>query len=67
MVKHLLLDNIHIYDKTYNKRLGTEGSHYSRERGFWLVGDASQPLVQDPRRPLPSTKKHDVERGEDMK
>ncbi|MCM3768388.1 hypothetical protein [Neobacillus niacini] len=67
MVKHLLLDKIHIYEKKYDKRLGTEGSFYSSERGFWLLGDTMLPLVEDSRRPLPSTKKHDVERGEDMK
>lgn len=67
MAKHLLLDNIYIYDNKYDKKLGTEGSRYSTERGFWLIENTSEPLVLDGRRPLPSTKKHDVERGEDLK
>jgi hypothetical protein len=67
MVKHLLLENIHIYDRKYDKKSGTEGSKYSPERGYWLDINTSQPLVQNPKRPLPSTKKHDAERGEDLK
>ncbi|SFL61393.1 hypothetical protein SAMN04487943_102458 [Gracilibacillus orientalis] len=67
MVKHLLLDNIHIYEKKSDKFEGTEGSFYSSKRGFWLEKVSTNPLVQDPRRPLPSSKKHDVERGEDKK
>ncbi|MFY2154933.1 hypothetical protein ACOSZF_04470 [Cytobacillus firmus] len=67
MAKHLLLDNIYIYEQKHDKKMGTVGSQYSPERGFWLIEKNSQPLVQDPRKPLPSTKKHDVERGEDLK
>ncbi|RKN62264.1 hypothetical protein [Bacillus sp. S66] len=67
MAKHLLLEKIHIYDRNHDKQSGTENSKYSLERGFWLDTHTSQPLVQNPRRPLPSTKKHDVERGEDLK
>ncbi|HDR7414566.1 MULTISPECIES: hypothetical protein [Bacillus cereus group] len=67
MARHLLLEKIHIYDRNHDKQLGTENSKYSLERGFWLDIHTSQPLVQNPRRPLPSTKKHDVERGEDLK
>jgi hypothetical protein len=67
MTKHILLDKIHIYEKKYDKKSGTEGSMYSPERGFWLDKNTIQPLVLNPKRPLPSTKKHDVERGEDLK
>ncbi|MFE4115798.1 hypothetical protein [Priestia sp. YIM B13448] len=67
MSKHLLLENIHIYTKNYNRKLGTDGSIYSLERGYWINNNTSLPLVNDPNRPLPSTKKHDVERGEDLK
>ena len=67
MAKHILLDKIHIYEKNYDKRSGTEDSMYSTEKGYWLDNSTIQPLVLNPKRPLPSTKKHDVERGEDQK
>ncbi|MGG3434907.1 hypothetical protein ABER60_11990 [Heyndrickxia coagulans] len=67
MAKHILLDKIHIYEKKYDKSSGTEGSIYSPERGYWIENNSFQPLVLNPKRPLPSTKKHDIERGEDQK
>jgi len=48
-------------------RVDMDGAKYSLERGYWIINNTSLPLVQDPNRPLPSTKKHDVERGEDLK
>lgn len=67
MAKHILLDKIYIYEKKYDKKSGTEDSMYSLERGYWLDKSTIQPLVLSPKRPLPSSKKHDVERGEDLK
>lgn len=67
MSKHLLLKKIHIYEKNSDRKSGTEGSEYSTKRGFWVDTNTVQPLVLNPKRPLPSSKKHDVERGEDLK
>lgn len=67
MSKHLLLDKIHVYGKKHDKREGTEGAHYSDEKGYWLEDGSFTPLVNNSRRPLPSTKKADAERGEDKK
>lgn len=67
MKKHLLLTNIHFYETSDNRIEGTEGSYYSKEKGYWLINNTNTPLVQDSKRPLPSTKKHDIERGEDRK
>lgn len=67
MTKHILLDKIHIYEKNYDRKLGIENSMYIQERGYWLEKDTIQPLVLSSKRPLPSTKKNDVERGEDLK
>lgn len=67
MAKHILLDKIHIYEKKYDRKSGTEDSIYSPERGYWVNKSSIHPLVLNPKRPLPSTKKADVERGEDLK
>lgn len=67
MNKHLLLNNIHIYDIARDRTSGTQNSNYSNELGYWYDINSNQPLVNNPKRPLPSSKKHDVERGEDQK
>lgn len=67
MAKHILLDKIHIYEKNYDRKSGIENAMYVQERGYWLENDTIQPLVLNSKRPLPSSKKHDVERGEDLK
>ena len=42
-------------------------SYYDEILGLWVDADSRIPLIYDPNRPRPKTKKEDVETGEDQK
>jgi len=45
------------------------GCRYDNSLGAWILTDSNEFLVKsnDPDRPRPTTKKHDLETGEDLK
>jgi hypothetical protein len=42
-------------------------SYYDEIVGLWMSTESHLPLIYDPNRPRPKTKKEDVETGEDQK
>lgn len=67
MVKHILLNNIYIYEQSHDRGSATEDSIYLPLKGYWYDSAFRRPLVSNAKKPMPTTKKHDVERGEDRK
>jgi hypothetical protein len=64
--KHILLKYALTY-KRFTGSLAPEGCHYDPSVGAWLVSDTGRLLVETPERPKPTTKKFDIETGEDQK
>lgn len=67
MKNHILVDKTSSYEK---KQLSDpDGYSYDKRKGAWVSRQTKEFLVKskDPRRPRPSTKKEDVETGEDLK
>lgn len=67
-VNHLLINKAF----TYKNRLqltDPENCEYDEILGLWLWGNNREPLVKsnNPKRPRPSSKKGDIETGEDLK
>lgn len=64
--QHLLLATAKSY-RVSNQDLAPPNCHYSISEGAWIVQDAGSLLVETPGRPMPATKKADLETGEDQK
>ena len=64
--QHLLLTAAKSYP-VGNRDLAPPNCRYSISKGAWIVRDAGSLLVETPGRPMPATKKADVETGEDQK
>jgi len=63
---HILLKHATSYERP-KISLAPEGCHYDNEVGAWVFSDSGKLLVEEPERPKPQTKKHDIETGEDQK
>ncbi len=66
MPKHVLLSNS-IKFKMNNVDTSMPGFYYDINKGYWLSVDETTPYIMDSRSIKPSSKKCDVETGEDMK
>lgn len=64
--KHILLELATTYPRP-DYSLSPEGCHYDLEAGAWILSSTNELLVKSPDRPRPTTKKNDVETGEDQK
>ena len=64
--QHLLLATAKSYPVS-TQDLAPPGCRYSLSAGAWIVEDAGSLLVETPGRPMPATKKADLETGEDQK
>ncbi len=66
MKEHIFLANAHVYPLPRNKP-NMDDCHFNAEGGFWVINNTESPMVRDRERPKPTTKKFDVETGEDRK
>ena len=64
--KHLLLANAKSYGVP-DQDLAPENCEYSLSQGAWILKDSGCLLIENPERPRPSSKKFDIETGEDQK
>ena len=64
--KHLLLANAKSY-RVPDRDLAPENCEYSLSQGAWILQDNGSLLIENPERPRPSSKKFDIETGEDQK
>lgn len=66
MKDHLLLDKAYIYPRT---RLQTvpDGCHYDDDKGYWVDNGTGKPFVTLDKHQALTSKKRDVETGEDEK
>jgi len=68
MAKHVLVRRAYVYPERRQPK-APEGCRYKEEVGAWFIGDTNEALVasKKPNKPRPTTKKCDVETGEDNK
>ena len=64
--QHLLLATAKTYPVT-DPDLAPPNCRYSISEGAWILNDIGSLLVDTPGRPMPATKKADLETGEDQK
>ena len=64
--RHLLLQTAKTY-RIHDHDLAPENCEYSLLQGAWILQDCGSLLVENTERPKPSTKKFDIETGEDQK
>ena len=64
--QHLLLATAKSYPIA-NRDLAPANCRYSISEGAWIVRGVGSLLVDTPGRPMPATKKADLETGEDQK
>jgi len=65
-VSHLLLDNATTYP-IFRGNLAPENCTYAPLIGAWILKSTCRLFVDTPLRKGPTTKKHDIETGEDQK
>ena len=65
--KHFLSQKAFVFDRSQKTETGPEGCTYDAVLGAWIW--ESEVLVKSNAsfRPMPATKKHDIETGEDQK
>jgi hypothetical protein len=68
MARHILVRKAFVYPGARQPK-APDGCHYEPQAGAWFINSTSEALVasKDPRKPRPTTKKADVETGEDNK
>ncbi|MGN7765132.1 hypothetical protein [Paenibacillus sp. 22594] len=66
MKEHLLLSKAYIYDIPKIEPI-LDDCTYDAIAGYWVVNQKNIPMILEKGRPKPSTKKCDVETGEDRK
>ena len=64
--KHILLKYATTY-KRFTGSLAPVGCHYDSYIGAWIVSNTGKLLVETSNPPTPTTKKADIETGEDQK
>ena len=68
MNKHILIEAATRFDLGSNSNNDAlKDATYDRISGYWIENDTSTPLMKNPNRPKPTTKKCDIETGEDKK
>lgn len=65
-VRHILLDRAWAYEVD-RRNLAPEACTYDMAQGRWVLSASGIPLVETPGYQGPSTKKCDIETGEDQK
>ena len=64
--KHILLANARTY-RVPDQDLSPENCEYSLSQGAWILRENGTLLIENPERPKQSSKKFDIETGEDQK
>jgi hypothetical protein len=66
MENHIFIEKAFIYSDN-RKKANMEGYKYNSQKGYWISNLSGLAMVEDNERPKPSTKKADIETGEDAK
>lgn len=64
--RHILLETARSY-RIPDQDLAPENCEYSLTQGAWILQDSGSLLIENAERPRPSSKKFDIETGEDQK
>jgi len=65
MKKHILLENAKSF--SLDNTPTTFDATYDKINGFWVDNETAGAWINEPKRPRPTTKKCDIETGEDKK
>lgn len=64
--RHILLETAKSY-RIPDQNLAPDDCEYSLSQGAWILQDSGSLLIETTDRPRPSSKKFDIETGEDQK
>ena len=64
--RHILLETAKSY-RVPDRDLAPDNCEYSLSKGAWILQDSGSLLIENTERPRPSSKKFDIETGEDQK
>lgn len=64
--KNILLEKAYTYDPS-NRQVCLSGCHFDELKGYWVFDATNEACILDSEFAKPSTKKCDIETGEDQK
>lgn len=67
MLEHILIESATKFDLTKNNENALDSAYYDKICGYWVDKISKSAWINNPNRPKPTSKKCDIETGEDKK